>query len=290
MLREVVQLFATNALSALMLGAALRCEPGLLRRLRERPWMFLRALVVLWLGVPLLAILTVTAFALPPMGAATLLVVSICPGVPLLVRSTRKVHGGMSTAVLLLLLSAITAPLLVPLWVRILSAIFPVAFAIQPAQVVRALLPIVLVPIAAGVMIRWLLPRVAPILARVADVVFAVGIVILLVAVLILGVPRLPEVGWRNYVAVLVVTFGAGLMGYWAGRPALEDRKATALAAAMGNPALALAVVAASYPGYPATVLIALYVLIRALALIPFKRWLGARGGPARHGAEPAHA
>src|SRR5204863_4672887 len=82
------------------------------------------------------------------------------------------------------------------------------------------------------------------------------------------------EVAPRVLIAVIVLTLGAALLGYLAGAPAPADRRVTGVATALGNPGLALAVIAASFPGFKAAAFVIAYVILRKLALIPFEQWV----------------
>jgi len=114
------------------------------------------------------------------------------------------------------------------------------------------------------------------------------------VVALIQGAPLLRLVPLRAYAAAIIITIGDALIGFWVARPDPEDQKAVALATALGNPALALAVVETSYPDHTASALVAVYLIIRGVAITPFEWWLkGWRGAkreqrPARRQERPA--
>jgi bile acid:Na+ symporter, BASS family len=274
------QLLAWCATGALVLDGALRLGPSSLRALREQPGLLLRFLFVVWVVVPLLAIAVAQLARLRGAGAAALLLMAICPGVPLLISSARSASGSLHTALIVLLATAVTAPLLLPVWARVLSALYPVELAIPSRRIVLALLPTVFAPLALGFGVRAISSRVAAALARVTDVLFRVGLAVLMSSLLLQGAPILLEVRLRAYLAVVILTIGEAWLGYWAGGPKLEDRRTTSLAAALGNPALVLAVVTESYPGYEAGALLAAYVLFRSIVLIPLLMWLKPAPGP----------
>src|SRR5690348_13077163 len=101
-----------------MLSGALRLGTSSLLAVRDRPAMFVRALLVIWLGVPLLTIGVTLAFRVEGLSALVLLLMGFCPGIPLLLSSARTVHAAVTTAFVVLLLTATTEPLLIPLGVR----------------------------------------------------------------------------------------------------------------------------------------------------------------------------
>jgi len=274
------------ATGALTLDGALRITPSaLFRTLRERPSLVLRFLFVVWIAAPALAIGVTRVFHLHGAGGAAVLLMAICPGVPVVLWSTRSLSGATNTALVVLLASALTAPVFMPPLAKLISALHPAQFSVPSRRIVLTLLPTVFAPIALGLSVRALSPRLAGALARLTDVVARAGFAVVVVGVLVRGGPLLMSVPPRTFVAVVIVTLGEALLGYWAGGPDPGDRRATSMAAALGNPALALAVVAVSYPGYKAVTVVAAYVLIRAIALIPFKRWLKPGPSPRAHRA-----
>lgn len=269
---------AFSATFFVMLGGALRVGPGALRRLAERPLLFLRTLAAIWIAVPLLTISMVVVLNLPVLAASTLLLMSVCPGVPMLLPSTKAVKGEVATAFVVLLLAAATEPLMIPLWTRLLTALGPrgwgVQLGVRPWHVLRVLLPTVFIPLLVGFAIRRVWPRAGAILERFADLVYVLTLIVGGIIVLMQGAPLLGHIAARTYFAAVLITVCDALIGYWAGWPSRQDQKAIALAAALGNPALALAVVEVAHPGVEAGALVAVYILVRAVALAPFEWWL----------------
>ena len=242
--------------------------------MRGQPALFVRALVAVWIAVPALTILVVAALDVRGLPAITLLLMAICPGLPLVLASTRSVGGAVSAAFGALLLTAATEPLLLPLWTRLLTRALPVDLVIAPRHVLAVLGPTVLLPVVLGLAIHGISLRAAAALARFSDVVFVAGMTVGAVAVVIKGGPLLVTFPPNALVAAVLITLGDAAIGYAAGRPAREDQMAISLATALGNPALALAVVEVSYPGYRAGAMVAVYLVIRAVALAPFQWWL----------------
>jgi BASS family bile acid:Na+ symporter len=285
----LMKVLAWTATIAVMFGGALRLGPVSLRQVRKRPKLFLRMLVAVWLAIPLLTIGVVLVLDVQGLSATTLLLMAICPGMPLLLASTGSVKGAIDIAFVALLLTATTEPLLIPYWTRLLRFVHPGDLTVEARDVVAVLIPTVFIPVAVGFAIRQLAPRAATTLARVSEIIAIVGIVMDVLVVLIQGAPVLAQVPVRAFAAAVVVTVGDTAIGYLAGWPNMEDQKAIAMASALGNPALALAVMEASFPGLTAGALISVYLLIRALAMVPLEWWLKRSGqrGPLHRSVTP---
>jgi BASS family bile acid:Na+ symporter len=285
MLATIASFLAGHALAMLMLSAGLRTESSILRGLGERRRVLVRALLVVWLGVPLLALAILYLVRPAPMHAATLMVMAICPGVPLVLRRSRKGHGDPKTTLLILIATAATAFVMIPLWVAVLAYVTPLELVFGLRGVATVLLPTIVVPFAIGRVVFLLAPRIAKPLATIAQSLFVVGIVVVSVIVIARSPAGFRELGAREVLAALLVPLGAAALGYWAGRPAIDDRISTTYAAVLGNPALAIAVITPSY-AIKVPALIA-FVVVRTIALVPFNVWLERRGGH-REGRRPS--
>jgi predicted Na+-dependent transporter len=80
------------------------------------------------------------------------------------------------------------------------------------------------------------------------------------------------------YLACLIIIVGSAFIGYFA-TPNRDARRTIGIAAALGNPGLALAVLATSHPDLKATAFVMAYVLFRLVVVAVFKRWADRRAG-----------
>jgi bile acid:Na+ symporter, BASS family len=281
MLAMIVKLLIANLVIALMLSTGLAAKPRGLAEIWRRPALYVRALLVLELGVPLLAMLIVSALALPPIATGIILVMAICPGAPFIPTATRAKGESISVVGLnLLVIASVLAPLSIPAWIAILDRVYLAELQITPAQVFGRVLLVVFVPLVAGMAIRHLLPRAAAVLARALHHVFLVSLVGALAALAYLGAPVFLEVPPIVLLGVVLVVLGSAAMGVWAAVPQPRATHTVAVAAVLGNPGLALAIIAASFPGVRAGALIAAYLILRKLVLLPIEIWIKRRRIP----------
>jgi len=281
MLAAVVAFLLKYLVFALMLAVGCGARSDHLADVRRRPGLYARALAVILIGVPLLVMVVVRVFELSPRTAGLILLMSVCPGAPFIATAT-KAKGATHSPVglnLLILVSALV-PVTVPIWVAILDRIYGVDLAIAPSQILRTVIASVLLPLLVGAAVRRLLPRAADVVGRVAHYFFLVAMAVAVVVVLALGAPVFREVSPITFLAVLIVVTGSALLGSWAAQHAPEERRVLGVSAVLGNPGLALAIVAATSPGFKAAAFMAAYVLFRKVALIPFEQWTKRRETP----------
>jgi BASS family bile acid:Na+ symporter len=271
----VISFLLRHVVFVQMLWIGLAVRPHDFAQIWREPFPYLRALSVALVGVPLWTMLMVSVFQLPPMPATLLLLVSVCPGAPLIPAAAKKKgesHSRFGLNVLVLL--SVLACLTLPLWLAILARADVVAMEIAPGLVLSHVVKVVFVPLVLGLVIRRFAPlRVADALAGIARILFVIMLVVAIAVVLVLGVPVLLHVAARTILAAALIVIGSALMGYFAEWPHPDARRPAAIVAAFGNPGLVLAVVASSYPHVRAVALIAAYVIFRKLVLIPFDIW-----------------
>jgi BASS family bile acid:Na+ symporter len=285
MLASIAMFLVTHTMIALMLAIGLRTTPEALRATWAERALVWRALLVLELGVPLLAILTVRALPLPYVASEVIAIMAVCPGAPLIYYRLRD----RAVVIVILAIVGVLAPITIPIWLAVLDRVLIPGHSVAEGAILRLTLLQQVLPLAIGVVIAATLPREAKVLSRIVWAMFFVGLVLALVIVLAKGFPVLLQARAISIAAVVVMTFGSAAMGHLAGRPRPDDERALGITAALGNPALGLAVMTASVPGFHGVALMCAYAIARAIALVPYTV-LTRRAGPKhleRAGGEP---
>ncbi len=276
MLSNIVPFLLKNTMTSLALAVGLHTTPDAIRSTWTERRLIARALLVLEVGVPLLALLVVTIVPMWPGAMALIALMAVCPGTPVILGRVRD----RPLAVVVVALASALAPLLVPAWVAVLNRVIPLPLAIQPLGLMRVTFLKVLLPLVAGVIVAGLFPRAAEKLAHVFWVVFLATCALAVAFVLKVGAPFLLHANASAVVGVVLVSVGASALGHWAGMPRPADSRAFATFAVLGNPALALAVVAYTFPGFRAQAPLAAYLIVRALAFMPYALLTKTRRAP----------
>jgi BASS family bile acid:Na+ symporter len=271
---DVLVLLSGAATFATMFGAALRLGPGALYRVREHPRLFFRTFLAVWVGIPLFTVLVIYGFGVSGISATLLLLMAVCPATPAILTFVRIARSSIKTAFVALVLTAATEPLLIPYWTRLLSKFHSVDLTIQAEQVLKVLIPTVFVPIVLGFLVYQLSVRATAVLAAASNYIDLIGTGASVALILAQGLPFVVRIPREAIFAILVITAGDAVLGFWAARPNLAEQKAIAAAAALGNPALALVVVEVIYHEIQAAVLVSVYVAVRAIAILPLVAWL----------------
>ncbi|HZO16865.1 MAG TPA: hypothetical protein VFB62_26495 [Polyangiaceae bacterium] len=270
--RFIIQMGVRSVLPLMMLALGLSLDYREVAQWVRRP-LIARGLLVGLLGVPCFAMLVVAVLPVRPTVAGVVLLAAIAPGAPLLMLPVRRQKGSMAGALTLALVLTFTAVVMLPLALTVLERLFGFEFrAAVPDVMVRVFVPLAIATLA-GMLVRARAPRVARQLAPVVLGIFKGAFALVIVLLLVRILPRLPHIGVWDFVAMLVVTVGSAVIGHFAGGKRPEDQSLLATAAVYGNPAIVLYVAQASYPTVDIAPIIVLYILLRAVAQIPFRRW-----------------
>jgi bile acid:Na+ symporter, BASS family len=281
-IHAIVGLASSQLVTLLSLDMGLSLRWGDLRKEVRNPVLW-RALVAAVVGVPLLAILVAAALPLGPAARGVIVLMAISPGAPMLMNKAHK-SGNVALAVTLALVLTLAALVSVPVEIAVLNRLFPVDLQASSAELLRRLVPGLLLPLVLGFVVRGAWPAVAnamePSVRRLFQLAFLV-VALGAVATSWYVVAQLSPWAW---LAMLLVTMGAALLGDAVGGRDPRERATAAYAIVFGNPAIAMTVAALSYPELRAVPIILAYALLRAVLVLPYavlssRRLSGVRRG-----------
>jgi BASS family bile acid:Na+ symporter len=239
--------------------------------LLHRPGLLLRSVLAMYVAVPLAAFALVKLLTLAPGVEIGLLVLAASAGAPLLPRKLLRIGDG-AYIFSLVLLSSLLAIVVVPAWLDFLAPQFGTPLELSPTQVTWVLAKSFLLPLAAGMVLRAVLPDFAERWA--SRLIGSAGAVLsaCALALLVLHWDVLLVASWGGVLALMALVAMALGIGHLLGGPAQDDRTALAVACASRHIGIAV-LVAASLPGPRTAVIIAVYIVASAIVCIPYLRW-----------------
>ena len=261
----------------LLLAIGLGSTPADITYLWRRPSQLLRALVAMYVAVPLAALLAVRTLPLPVAVKTAILVLAISAGAPLLPRKLMKL-GREGYVFSLLITSSVLAVAVVPAWLSVLGPLFDRESAVEPRAVALIIAKAFLAPLLVGMLLRWPLPSVVA--DRLSEwLLGAAGAVLTLAgaALLVLHGRALVEVGWLPILALTGMTAIAVAIGHAIGGPDPADRTALAVSCATRHVGIAM-LAASTVPGPRTAVFVLAYVVASAIVSIPYLKWRGRAG------------
>ncbi len=256
-------------------GFGLEGSIGDLLYLLRRPRLLVLSLTAMFVVMPLFAIFLTRVVHFNPAVVIALIALSISPVPPLLPRKMTKAGGIAPYGLGLMVTAGTLAIVYIPLATDLIGRYFDRDFAMSPATVAKVVVVSILIPLAAGILLRKVAPAIAarighPV-AVIAGTVLLVGVVCIL-AVTYRGAWAL--VGGGTLLAFAVFILVGLLVGHFLGGPDPDSRVVLALSTACRHPALALAIASANFPSERRVIAaILLYLVLNALLTIPYVKW-----------------
>ena len=228
-------------LGLIMFGMGMALTPADFKRLAEQPYAVAVGLLAQFLIMPLVAAVIAKIFALPPAMAAGLILVGSCPGGTASNVITYLAKGDVALSVTMTSCSTIASVIATPYLMLWLAGEY---VPVHAAELLRSILTIVIVPVAAGLAVQqFLRPRARQFdaLLPIVSVMFIVMIVACIVA---LSRNQLLESGELVFVVVAVHNGCGLLLGYAVARLAGLDAarcRTVAIEVGMQNSGLGVA-------------------------------------------------
>lgn len=273
-LKEILPIVLHASLLLLVFALGLQATPADVTYLFKRPGQLLRSVVAIDVVVPVVAVLLMILLPIAPLAKLGIVLMAISPLPPLVPGKQLKLGGTTGYICGLYVAVSLLAIVLVPLTLAILSAIFPRDAWIAPAAIARTVLVSVLLPLAAGMAIRYFAPRFAeravPLVSKLAGLFLA----LLVVPILIRVWPAMRDLLGNGTALAIVAIVGAALFaGHLLGGPDPDDRTALAVASATRHPGIALLIGKATFPAAPVAPAVLLFLIVGMLAALPYQVW-----------------
>src|SRR3954451_22154724 len=253
----------------------------------RRPGQLARALVAMFVVMPITALILARAFHPHPAVKIALVALALSPLPPTFSRKALKQGGRLSYVAGLLVAATLVAVPLIPLSLELIERNRDLPLQMQPTAVLGLVFWSLLLPLSVGIVFRRVRPAFAEGAAGpISTIAFAV-LMLGVIPILIRGWPALISLVGNGTLLAMVVLVLVGLAtGHMLGGPDPEDRTVLALSTAARHPAIAIAIAHANFPDQtlaPAAVL--LYVLVSVIAGMPYLQW-----AKRRHVAAPVPA
>jgi BASS family bile acid:Na+ symporter len=272
---ELIKLVITASILLLVFALGLRATVEDVTYLFRRPARFLRGFLAMGVIVPAVAAGLAALFDLYRAVEIALVALALSPVPPILPSKQFKLGGRSRYVFGLLVAASLTAIVVVPLALEVLGWLFRREVHVGAAVVARIVGVTVLLPMAAGLAVQRMAPRVAeriaPLAARVGNLLLLAGLVPILIA---MGPAVWSLIGNGTVLAIAAVVVAGLLAGHWLGGPDPDDRTALAIASSMRHPGVALAIARVNFPDeklVPAAVL--LFILVNLIVTLPYGIW-----------------
>jgi bile acid:Na+ symporter, BASS family len=273
-LKQILALAFQVSILCTVFGFGLKATREDLLYVIRRPGLLARSLLAVFVIMPVFAVALARTFDFQREVEIALIALAISPVPPLLPKKEIKFGGHAAFGLGLMACLATLSMVAVPAAVEILGRFSGRPLSMAPGAVAAVVLEKALLPLAAGMVVRAVLPAIAE---RLEKPVALVGKVLLPVATLVLLAITLPAV-WALIGDGTVLAIGifivAGLgIGHVLGGPDPDHSIVLAVSTANRHPGIALAIASANFPDQRFGGAIVLYLIMNAVAAVLYDVW-----------------
>jgi len=279
MLTNLLSKAATVAMLSFVVSSMLAMGAGLtvtriiepLRNVR----LVLLALVANFVLMPLCAFALAKVLGLDEPFGVGLLLLGCAAGAPFLPKLAELAKGNLAFAVGAMVLLMVVTVGYLP---SVLPLLLP-GVSVDPWQIARSLVLLMLLPLAAGLALRSYYEGLAARLKPVLDSISNVSLILLVVLITAANIDKVLQVfGTFGILAgLLFVVLGAGV-GWLFGGPDIDTKRVVALGTAQRNIAAALVVASQSFDDPKVVVMVVVVAVVGLIVLMPLSRALAKRG------------
>jgi BASS family bile acid:Na+ symporter len=260
-------------------SVGLRSRPADTLLLLRNPTLGVRAMVSMFVLMPLFVIGLTWVLPVDQAAHAALIALAVSPMPPILPRRQVKVGAGGDYAVGLQVLASLFSIIIAPIFIWLAGRLEGVATVFDPAEALRVLAVTIGAPLAAGIVIARLWPRAAALstpLARVSLLLLVAGGAVALVAE---ASEIASQIGHGVLLVIAAIVLFGLIVGHLLGGPDAGNRGALALATSARHPGLAVTLATANFPHDKEAIIAAvlLFLVTNLVLTLPYALWLRRR-------------
>jgi len=229
-----------------------------------------------FIAVPALAVAAATGFGLKRDTAVAMVLLAASPFAPVVPVFARMARADLALAAGLTAVFPLASALLTPIAAQIALRMLANTDSLQFNMVtsLAMLAATISLPLSAGVFVRHRAPDLGYRLLRPVEVISEAAGAISLAFVTVTEFSSIVNLGWRAWLAMMLVSVISLLLGWALGGPARDARQVVALGTSNRNIALALLVAIQSFPGTEVvSAVVGNGLLIIALGLLHVGWW-----------------
>lgn len=265
-LKTILGSYAQLTLFILMLSIGLSQGLANLFLLWRQRSLFIKCLLASFVVVPIaaIAINQVLPLSFPiRVGLATM---AICPGAPMIYKKLLKGKASSELAGSYQITMGILAVIFVPIWINVLSNLYPSDAVVDSATIFKQVASAQLVPIIIGVAIKEAFSEFAddwePTISKIGNFLL-LGVVFLIMAV---ALPKVLTIGIVPVIAAILFAIACIVSGHILAGPEPKNRLTIAVANSTRNAGLALAIATMNFEDPGILGAIATYAVFSSVA------------------------
>lgn len=272
---ELISVAIQVSMAIIVFCVALDAAPRDIGALLKRPGLLARSMLAMFVILPAIAAVLAASFGFRRPLEVALIALAVSPVPPVLPSKEFKAGGSGPYVIGLLAISALVAIVAVPAAIEVVGRLFDRPAHMPMAAVAWIVATSVLLPLAAGALLRRLAPGLAGRIMRPLSIGGTVLLIAAFVPVLVKAWPALvAQIGDYTLLAIAVFVVAGLAVGHLLGGPNPDDRTVLALSTATRHPGVAIAIAQTNAPDdHSIVAAVLLAFLIGGLVTVPYVKW-----------------
>jgi BASS family bile acid:Na+ symporter len=238
-----------------------------------------RALLAIFIVMPLLALSMARTFELAPAVKIALVAFALSPVPPLMPTQVTKVSRATDYTIGLLVAASVLSIAIIPLAMLLIDRTAARHLGISPIVIAKQMSIGILAPLALGMTFRRFAVTHVDGLARIISTIAMVVLAVCLVLILVASRHALGSLLGNGAVLAIAVLVTAGLAtGHLLGGPDPEHRSVLAIATSVRHPGIAIAIAHTNFPEQKlAGAAVLLCLLVGAVVVTAYRKWASSK-------------
>lgn len=273
-LLNLVKNLVTITIFTLMLAIGVNLSWEKLLSFWRRPGLLLRALLAVVVLVPLVVIILLRLFNLPPGVATGLALLAVAPGAPLTTKRSQMAGSKIPHAASLQLTLALLAVLITPITLAIFHSLFELETErVMVSQVFQQVARVQLLPVILGLLVQKFGPKIASVIAKPLMLIANSLFLLLVILLIVPGFRLILQIGILPLVAIVVMVIISLAIGHLLGGAEVDKRSALAISCIARNIGLALFIAVLSDAQKQVIPTLASYAILGTIVALPYSSW-----------------
>ena len=272
----IVKLLLIGGIVGIVISIGARSRPEDTLALIRNPVLGARAMLAMFVLVPMFVLFITWAVDLERPVQTALLALSVSPMPPMIANKEKKVGADGDYGTGLQVLGTIFSIIAVPFMLMAAEAIFGVSGGFDPFAMSKLLIITVGSPLAIGMALGHFFAGKRDAIAfwsgRIGTIALAIGVVPLLLAT---WQSMMALIGGGVLLVIMAIIAFALFVGHWLGGPDAGSRGALAVASAARHPGVAISLAVGVFPAFSEQITgaVLLFLLANVLLTIPYVKW-----------------
>lgn len=272
---QLIGLAINASMFAIVFALGLQATLDHVTYLFRQPGLLLRSIVSMNVVMTAFALAVCIVFQPPAPVKIALVALALSPVPPVLPGKEMKAGGSRAYTIGLLVAAAIVSIVLVPLAIELIGLESGIEMHMPIGKVASIVLVSVIVPLIAGVLIRYFMSDFARRIAHPVSIVATILLVLACLPVLFEIAPKVWSLVGRGVLLCLAAFTLVGVaVGHLLGGPIDDDRTVLGLATATRHPGIAIAIASINFPDQKEVLaVVAFHLVLGAIISLPYVRW-----------------